>query len=162
VTRDRPPHRRTGWPATSANPLVVVATLVVVLAVYLVFIGIRGVYLIGQDRLVLKMLGGAVLVLPLLGIWVVVAELRFGAASQRLGERIAAEGDSTALPGLPRRASGRVDRAATDEWFAVQRKLVVEEPDDWTRWYRLAQAYDLAGDRKRARQSLRRAIELAG
>jgi hypothetical protein len=143
------------------NPLVIVGVLLFAMAVYFVLIGIRGVYLLGQDRWVLKLLGLAVLVLPLVGVWVVVAELRFGAASQRLAERMRSEGRSTDLPVLPRRESGRIDRAAADAWFETQRAIVEEAPDDWPGWFRLAQAYDLAGDRKRAREALRTAIGLA-
>jgi Flp pilus assembly protein TadD len=40
--------------------------------------------------------------------------------------------------------------------------VVERAPDDWRGWFRLAQAYDLAGDRKRAREALRTAIAKAG
>jgi Flp pilus assembly protein TadD len=99
--------------------------------------------------------------LPLIGVWVVVAELRFGLASQRLAERMVAAGDSTELPDLPRRRSGRIERNAADAWFAERRAVVEGAPDDWRAWFRLAQAYDLAGDRRRAREALRTAIEKA-
>jgi hypothetical protein len=141
------------------NPLAIVAVLVAALAFYFGLIGIRGFYLLGQDRWVLKLLGVAVLVLPLVGIWVVVAELRFGMASQRLAERLRAAGDVEELPELPRLTSGRVDRKAADAVFDAQRVKVEAAPDDWRGWFRLAQAYDLAGDRKRAREALRTAIE---
>lgn len=144
------------------NPLAVVAVLIFALAVYFVIIGIRGVYLLGEDRWYLKVLGVAVLVLPLVGVWVTVAELRFGAASQRLAEQMQADGESLDLPELPRRASGRVDRSAADGWFSAQRARVEADSDNWHGWFRLAQAYDLAGDRKRAREALRTAIALAG
>jgi len=147
--------------ARRTNPIVVVAALVGAMSVYFVLIGWRGLYLLGQDRWVLKILGVAVLVLPLIGVWVVVAELRFGLASQRLAERMAAAGDSTELPDLPRRRSGRIERNAADAWFAEQRAVVEGAPDDWSGWFRLAQAYDLAGDRRRAREALRTAIEKA-
>jgi small-conductance mechanosensitive channel len=77
------------------NPLVVVAVLVAAMAFYFVLIGYRGVYLLGQDRWVLKVLGAAVLVLPVVGCWVVIAELRFGLASQRLERRMREAGQST-------------------------------------------------------------------
>jgi hypothetical protein len=147
--------------ARRTNPLVVVCVLLFAMVVYFVLIGVRGFYLLGQDRWVLTLLGLAVLVLPLIGVWVVVAELRFGAASQRLAERMRAEGRSTDLPELPRRASGRLNRAAADVWFDQQRILVERAPQDWASWFRLAQAYDLAGDRRRAREALRTAIEKA-
>jgi hypothetical protein len=136
-----------------------VALLVAALAVYFALIGYRGVYLLGQDRVALKVLGGAVLVLPLIGIWVVVAEVRFGAATERLA-RALGEGHDDAEP-LPRMPSGRVDRAAADARFAERRAEVEAAPDDWRRWYRLALAYDDAGDRRRARAAMRTAIDKA-
>ncbi|MDQ2836541.1 MAG: hypothetical protein M3Y42_17160 [Actinomycetota bacterium] len=145
-------------PARRTNPLVVVIVLVAAMAVYFVLIGYRGIYLLGQGRWTLKLLGVAVLVLPLIGIWVVVAELRFGLASQRLAERLRGEGISPEPPELPRLASGRPDRAAADAWFERQRVLVEAAPDDWRGWFALAQAYDLAGDRRRGREALRTAI----
>jgi len=35
---------------------------------------------------------------------------------------------------------------------------VEDAPADWSRWYRLAVAYDVAGDRRRARAAMRTAI----
>jgi Flp pilus assembly protein TadD len=40
------------------------------------------------------------------------------------------------------------------------RAEVEADPDDWRRWYRLARAYDYAGDRTRARETMRKAVEL--
>ena len=136
----------------------VVALLVVALAVYFVLIGYRGVTLLGEHRPVLIGLGIAVLLLPLVGIWVVVAELRFGLATERLAHRMEPDDE----PPLPRTPAGRVDRAAADERFALRRAQVEAAPDDWQGWYRLAEAYDDAGDRRRARAAMRTAIERAG
>lgn len=149
-------------PGRRANPLVVVIVLLVAMAVYFALIGYRGIYLLDEGRWTLKLLGAAVLVLPLVGIWVVVAELRFGVASQRLAERLRSEGVSPQPPELPRLPSGRADRAAADAWFEQQRVLVEAAPEDWRGWFRLAQAYDLAGDRRRGREALRTAISKAG
>lgn len=138
----------------------VVALLLVALAAYFAIIGYRGAYLVWQDAIGLRVLGVAVFVLPLIGVWVVVAELRFGSASQRLAERLNGEGDEP--PDLPRTPSGRVDRAAADAWFERCREQTESAPDDWRSWYRLAESYDLAGDRKRARAAMRTAIATAG
>ena len=35
-----------------------------------------------------------------------------------------------------------------------------DDPDDWRRWYRLARAYDYAGDRARARETMSKAVEM--
>jgi Flp pilus assembly protein TadD len=37
---------------------------------------------------------------------------------------------------------------------------VEADPDDWRHWYRLARAYDYAGDRRRAREAMKTAVEL--
>lgn len=139
----------------------VVALLVVALAAYFALIGYRGGYLLGQHSIALKVLGGAVLVLPLIGVVVVVAEIRFGLATQRLAERLDAEGAPPELSPA-RTPSGRIDRDAADVIFAQRRDDVQADPDDWHGWYRLALAYDDAGDRRRARAAMRTAIERAG
>ena len=101
------------------------------------------------------------LLLPIIGVVLVGCELRFGWQTQKLARRLA---DDDLLPDdseLPRRASGRVERDAADAHFEVVRAEVEAAPEDWRGWYRLAHAYDLAGDRKRARSAMRHAIELA-
>ncbi|MGK2884132.1 MAG: tetratricopeptide repeat protein, partial [Rhodococcus sp. (in: high G+C Gram-positive bacteria)] len=35
-----------------------------------------------------------------------------------------------------------------------------KDPDNWRNSYRLARAYDYAGDRSRARETMKRAVEL--
>ena len=142
------------------TPKRVVVVLLVALAAYFGLIGYRGVFLLGEDKLSLKLLGVAVLVLPLVGVWVVAAEIRFGFGTARLAERLDAEGEPPD-PELPRSAGGRVDRDAADALFDERRAAVEAEPDEWRGWYRLAIAYDLAGDRRRARSAMRTALDLA-
>jgi hypothetical protein len=98
--------------------------------------------------------------LPLLGAWMVVATWRSGTQIQRLARRLEAEGGLPEVSDLPRRPSGRVDRAAADEWFEQRRAELEQHPEDWRHWYRLAYAYDIAGDRRRARATMRRAVDL--
>ena len=137
-----------------------VALLLVGLAAYFALIGYRGVYLLGQHSAGLKLLGAAVLAFPLIGGWVVLAELRFGAATARLGRQLDEEG--VPPDELPRTPAGRVDRAAADVLFARRRDEVQARPQDWRCWFRLAEAYDAAGDRRRARDAMRTAIARAG
>lgn len=139
-----------------------VALLVAALAVYLVLLAGRAITLIGTGSPALVVLGAAIIALPLLACWLVYAELRFAHTTERLARRLADEGDPPDVSHLPRRASGRVERAAADAHFADCRAAVEAAPEDWRHWYRLAQAYDLAGDRGRARETMRRAIDLAG
>ena len=129
------------------------------LVLYLIAVGQRGVLLILDGRAAFVLLGIGVLILPLIGSWIVVKELSFGRATQRLGAEVAALG---ALPvdDLPRQPSGRVDRAAADAAFAAYQREVQAAPESWVAWFRLALAYDAAGDRMRARRAMRRAIAL--
>jgi Flp pilus assembly protein TadD len=59
---------------------------------------------------------------------------------------------------LPRRPSGRIERAAADAAFTQYKEEAEAAPEDWRVWFRLSAAYDAAGDRKRARASMRTAI----
>ena len=137
----------------------VVALLVVAFGFYAVTIGWRGALLVADGRPAAVALGVGVLLLPLLGIWAVWRELQFGRATQRLGQELASRGQLL-VDDLPRRPSGRVERAAAMIAFDSHRREVEQRPDDWAAWYRLATAYDLAGDRRRARAAARRAIAL--
>ncbi|RBM16334.1 hypothetical protein DI005_26210 [Prauserella sp. PE36] len=138
----------------------VAIALTVAVAVYLVLLAGRAVALLRTGETVPVLLGVAVLVLPLLGVWMLVTTWRSGNQVQRLARRLDAEGGLPDVSDLPRRPSGRVDRQAADAWFDERRAEVEAEPEDWRRWYRLAHAYDIAGDRRRARATMRKAIEL--
>jgi len=91
-----------------------------------------------------------------------IATLRAGFAHQKLARLIAADGMELDTSALPRRPSGRIERDAADALFATVRTEVEGDPDDWRRWYRLARAYDYAGDRRRAREAMKTALELHG
>ena len=105
-------------------------------------------------------LGIGVLILPVVGAWVMVATLRAGLAHQRLARLAAEDGMELDVTDLPRMPSGRIQREAADEMFAAVRAELDADPDNWLCWYRLARAYDYAGDRSRARETMRRAVEL--
>ena len=136
--------------------------LTAVLAVYFVLLGGKGVLLIGTGDPVAVGLGVGVLILPLIGAWIAWTNLRFGLKTEKMARQLADEGGLPDTSSLPRRPSGRVDRDAADAWFEERRVETEAEPDDWRSWFRLAQAYDLAGDRGRARETMRRAITLYG
>jgi hypothetical protein len=135
--------------------------MTVLLGVYLLFAASRGIDFIRAGGLVPVLLGVAVLVLPLIGVWIIVREWRFGRATQALGAELAERGELP-VDDLPRRPSGRVVREAADARFAEVRARVEADPEAWERWFELSVAYDAAGDRKRARSTMRRAIALHG
>jgi len=139
----------------------IVGVLTGALVVYFWLLASRALILIGSGEPLAVALGIGVLLLPIIGIVLVVWELRFGWQTQNLARRLAAEDRLYDDSELPRRASGRIEREAADAHFEVIRTEVEAAPDDWRAWYRLAQAYDLSGDRKRARAAMRHAIELS-
>lgn len=130
------------------------------LVVYLVLLASRAVALLQTGTPAGIALGIGVFLLPLLGVWIVVVTWRSGMQIQRLSRQLDAEGGLPDVSDLPRRPSGRVDRDAADAWFDERRAEVEADQENWRPWYRLAYAYDIAGDRRRARATMRKAIEL--
>jgi cytochrome c-type biogenesis protein CcmH/NrfG len=139
--------------------LLIVFMCVVMLA-YFVLLGRMAVAMIGSGRAAAVGLGVAVLIMPVIGLWAMIATLRAGFAHQKLARLIAEDGMELDVSGLPRRPSGRFQRDAADALFATVRTEVEGDPEDWRRWYRLARAYDYAGDRRRAREAMKTAVEL--
>jgi cytochrome c-type biogenesis protein CcmH/NrfG len=146
----------------TARIQLLIAFLCVAMLGYFVLLGRMAVAMIGSGRPAAVGLGLAVLIMPVIGLWVMVATLRSGFAHQKLARLIAADGMELDTSALPRRPSGRIERDAADTLFATVRTEVQTDPDDWRRWYRLARAYDYAGDRRRAREAMRTAVELQG
>jgi hypothetical protein len=140
---------------------VVVGAVVVALAFYAVTIGWRGVLLVADGRLAAVAMGIGVLLLPVVTAYAVWREVRFGVGAQRLADELAASG-GLPVDDLPRRPSGRIDREAADAAFGRFREEALENQQDWAAWFRLATAYDAAGDRRRARAAVRHALELHG
>jgi hypothetical protein len=105
-------------------------------------------------------LGLAVLIMPLIGIWVMVSTLQAGFAHQRLARIIRDECMELDVSSLPTMPSGRIQRDAADALFHTVREELEHDPDNWRRWYRLARAYDYAGDRGRAREAMKKAVQL--
>jgi hypothetical protein len=139
-----------------------IAFLCVAMLAYFVLLGRMAVAMIASGRAAAVGLGLAVLIMPVIGLWAMLATLRSGFAHQKLAALIAADGMELDTSTLPRRASGRIERDAADALFSSVRTEVEDHPDDWRRWYRLARAYDYAGDRRRAREAMKTALELQG
>jgi hypothetical protein len=139
-----------------------IAFMCAALVVYLVLLGRAAVLMISSGRAVAIALGGALLILPAIGLWAMVATLRAGLAHQKLARLAAEDGMELDVSALPRRPSGRIERDAADALFDTVRTELDIDQHDWRRWYRLARAYDYAGDRSRAREAMKKAVELQG
>jgi hypothetical protein len=134
--------------------------LCLALLVYFVMLTRTAVALLQTGTPAAAALGIGVLLLPIVGVWATVATLRAGLAHQRLARLAAEDGMELDVTDLPRMPSGRIKRDAADALFHSVRAEVEADPDDWRRWYRLARAYDYAGDRGRARETMRKAVAL--
>jgi cytochrome c-type biogenesis protein CcmH/NrfG len=137
-----------------------IAFMCVAMLVYFVLLGRMAIAMIASGRAAAVGLGAALLIMPVIGLWAMVATLRAGFAHQKLARLIAEDGMELDTSVLRRRASGRIERDAADALFATVRTEVEADPDDWRRWYRLARAYDYAGDRRRAREAMKTAVQL--
>jgi hypothetical protein len=107
-----------------------------------------------------QVMGVLILAFPLLGVWAIIVELRFGLAAERLVARIEAEGTWPDL-GIDTKPSGRAVRASADAAFAKWSAAAQQNDTDFHAWFNLSLAYDACGDRRRARAAMRKAIALA-
>lgn len=141
------------------NAQIFTTIILLVFAIYLVATFGSAWRLIRSGETIGVGLGIIVLVLPLLGVWILLREVRFGATTQSMAHELEAQG---LLPqdDLPRRPSGRIVREAADAAFGQYRDEAEAQPERWQSWHRLALAYDAAGDRKRARDAMKKAIGL--
>ena len=131
----------------------VVALLIVALLFYLILIGVRGVSLLGDHRWVIKLLGVGVLLLPVVGLAIIIAELRFGRAAERLGKLVDDEPEAPAQVDPEAEANGAAG-------FERAKVRVEADPGNWRGWYWLAIAYSEARDPGRARRTMRKAISM--
>ncbi|MDI2132487.1 hypothetical protein [Yinghuangia seranimata] len=133
--------------------------LIGVLIFYVLLVGSRGVIAINDGRPTVVVLGVAVLAIPVVGVWYIWRELRFGFTMQQLARELEAEG---ALPAdeLERTADGRIARDSADEVFEKRKAETEAAPEDWRAWYRLAVAYSDARDNARGRRAMLKAIRL--
>jgi cytochrome c-type biogenesis protein CcmH/NrfG len=138
----------------------VIGFMCVALVVYFLMLGRIAMAFISSGRPAAIGLGLALMILPLIGIWAMVSTLKAGLAHQRLARIAKEEGMELDVSSLPRMPSGRIQRDAADSLFETVRGELESDPDDWRRWYRLARAYDYAGDRGRARETMRKAVDM--
>jgi hypothetical protein len=136
-----------------------VGGVTLLLVFYLVVSFQRSLLLLTDNNPAAKAIGAAYLVLPIVGAWALIRELMFGARTEKMARILEAEG-GLPVDDLPRTPAGRIIRAAADQEFEKYRAEAEAAPEDWRSWFRLSCAYDAAGDRKRARASMRDAGRL--
>ncbi|NKZ09373.1 hypothetical protein HGA11_00155 [Mycolicibacterium septicum DSM 44393] len=146
--------------ARSLRIQLVIGFMCLALIAYFLMLGRAAFVFIGSGEPAAIGLGVALLAFPLIGVWVLVTTLRAGLAHQRLARLAREQGMELDVSELPTRPSGRIERDAADELFMTVKAELEADPDNWVRWYRLARAYDFAGDRGRARETMRTAVRL--
>jgi hypothetical protein len=104
-------------------------------------------------------MGILVLSFPVLGLWVIYRELKFGLAAEAMGKEIDSAGQWPVFQ-LVLRPSGRPTKESADENFKHFASQAAENPDDWKCIFALSLAYDACGDRPRARKAMAEAMAL--
>lgn len=134
--------------------------MTVLLLIYVALLTNTGLSLLATNILIAQVMGSLILAFPLIGVWAIVVELRFGLAAEKLVARVEAEGTWPDLQ-IETRPSGRAVRASADAAFAKWSAAAEQNQTDFHAWFNLSLAYDACGDRRRARAAMRRAIDLA-
>ncbi|MFF0544467.1 hypothetical protein ACWEVD_18560 [Nocardia thailandica] len=151
---------RSGANTQILKTVALIAFLVLALVYYFVRLGGLAVAYIADGKPAGIGIGIGMLLLPIVGVWIVWSSVRAALDHQHLARRIHDEGLELDTDDLPRRPSGRIERDAADALFARVKDEWEADPDNWRVSYRLARAYDYAGDRTRARETMRRAVAL--
>src|ERR1700746_3713109 len=89
-----------------------IAFMCVAMLVYFVLLGRLAIAMIAAGRAAAVGLGLAVLLMPVIGLWAMIATLRAGFAHQKLARLIAAAGLELDTSAPPRRPSARMRRSA--------------------------------------------------
>jgi hypothetical protein len=127
--------------------------------IYVVLMANQAITLIQIDDAIAKTMGFALFGLPAVGVWAIIRELMFGLQVESLSKRVREE-NAWPLFDLELRPSGRAVRASAEKVFAEYASRTEKSPDDWHSWFNLSLAYDAAGDSRRARAAMRRAVTL--
>ena len=125
---------------------------------YLIYLGWS--MITASEYIAMQGLGVGIILLTAVGAWATWAILRNGFELQRISAAAAAEGIELDISDLDHRPSGRLEHEAADALFDQVSAEYQVSPEDWRTNYRLARAYDHAGDRIRAREVMRVAVAL--
>lgn len=136
-----------------------VAVMVALTGIYAFLLLERGLVLVQDSNPVAILMGIAILFFPLLAIWVLFAEIRFGMRLGKLNQLLAQS--DIELPEYELRPSGKAERESGQRVFEQIRERIEGDELNPLLWLLLADSYDKLGDRSRARKAGRKAISLA-
>jgi tetratricopeptide (TPR) repeat protein len=136
------------------------ALMALLTLIYTGLLANTGVTLLVLDEPVAKLMGALILVFPIFSIWLTIREFVFGVQVERLASKIEREGKWPHFA-FEYRPSGRPTRESADRVFESFAIAAQNNPSSAHAWFSLGLAYDAAGDRKRARQAMRKALVLS-
>ncbi len=140
--------------------LLVIGFLAIAMLMYIGLIGVWAWMIARSGGAANLGLAFGMVLVGVVGLWILWSVLSNGYAHQRLAASAKALGRDLDVSDLPTMPSGRVQRDAADALFADVKAEYEAEPESWVNAYRLARAYDYAGDRSRARQWMTRAVAM--
>jgi hypothetical protein len=145
------------WSVSKLRTKIWVIVMTAFAFTYVFLLGGRALTMLAEPNPVAIAMGVGMMVFPLFAVWAILREIKFGIDAEKITKRALA----IELPELELvlRPSGR----ATKESAALAFEAVKQNFDEsqWTQWLLLSEAYEASGDRKRARESMRKAISLA-
>ena len=127
--------------------------------VYVALLANTGFKLLTMESAIAKSMGVLILVFPVVAVWLTAMEFRFGVQLENLSKRIEVDGQWPELA-FEYRPSGRATKESAALVFAECAKKVAADEGNYLNWFALGLAYDAAGDRRRARAAMRRALKL--
>lgn len=143
----------------SRRGLAYAAAMTGLLALYVWLVGSRAIVLMRTGDPVAIGIGAAVFLIPVVTVWFAWHEWRQARAVAAMYSALDAAGELVP-DDLPRSPRGRIDKDSALADFSRFAQAAESAPEDWRAWFHLGWAYDAAGDRRRARTSLRKAAEL--
>ena len=129
----------------------------------LVYVGLlanTGITLLKINDPIAIGMGVLILVFPVFALWLTIAEYRFGWQLEKLSKQIEDSGNYPVFE-FEFRPSGRPTKESANMVFVEYAKKVAADEGNYLLWFALGLAYDAAGDRRRARASMRRALKLS-
>jgi tetratricopeptide (TPR) repeat protein len=136
------------------------ALMALLTLIYTGLLANTGITLLVLDEPVAKLMGALILVFPIFSIWLTIREFVFGVQIERLASKIEREGKWPHFA-FEYRPSGRPTRESADRVFESFAKAAHNNPASAHAWFSLGLAYDASGDRRRARQAMRKALVLS-
>lgn len=127
--------------------------------VYVAVLGQHGLLLISSGDALQIIFGALILVFPVLALFSLYREFKFGIAVEKLGKELEAAGQWPMFD-FELRPSGRPTKESARLEFERLRKITEADESNWKNWFALGLSYDAAGDKPRARAAMREAVRL--